>query len=129
MGDRANIVLWYGEEEPQPIYLYSHWDGPEMATIAQDALKRGKPRWGDDVYLGRIIFSQVIKDAVMDETGYGLSPFESDNSYPHVNINLSTQTVTIQDRKWSFEEYVEEDPTVLENAMLGRENDPEDDED
>jgi len=35
-------------------------------------LKRGKQRWHDRAYLNRIIFSELIKEEIMELTGYGI---------------------------------------------------------
>lgn len=77
MGDRGNIVVSDGQNPP--VFLYSHWTGSDLPKILQQALKRGKGRWGDAPYLTRIIFSEMIKDDVLAETGYGISTSITDN--------------------------------------------------
>lgn len=69
MGERTNIHL-----KNDNIYLYSHWSTKEELGITlKEALIRGRSRWSDPQYLNRIIFSEMIKNAVLEETGYGLS--------------------------------------------------------
>jgi len=69
MGERNNINLMN-----DGIYLYSHWEDKEsLKEILKQALIRGKDRWKDRQYLNRIIFSEMIKNNVLDNTGYGLS--------------------------------------------------------
>lgn len=70
MGDRGNVVLNYGDDKK--IYLYTHWNRYNLGSTLQAALERGRNRWGDDDYLARIIFSEMIQHEVLDETGYGL---------------------------------------------------------
>ena len=130
MGDRANIALHFDafdadtplNEEKNVIYLYSHWDGPDLAVMLKKALIRGTGRWGDDPYLARIIFSEMIQNNVLDETGYGLSPYVTDNSYPYANVYLRDQEVEINGKKWSFEKYVKAKDSTLLKHMSGRED-------
>lgn len=122
MGDRANIIMemptGYGEGEiPNgQIFFYTHWDGSELPAILQSALAR-RQRWDDESYLARIIFSEMIKNSVGDETGYGISLRESDNSYAFLRVNTEKKTVTVDfdpvrkytdvpNKTYSFEEYV-----------------------
>lgn len=98
MGDRGNIELKY---QKGAIYLYSHWGGSELGDVLKNALIRGKERWDDSQYLGRIIFSEMIKDDVMGLTGYGLSPSIGDG-YVAYNVDLEMQEVNEQ----SFEEFI-----------------------
>jgi hypothetical protein len=70
MGDRANIHII--ETEGAGIYFYTHWTGYKLPQTLQVALARGKDRWNDETYLNRIIFSEMIKNNVLDETGFGL---------------------------------------------------------
>jgi hypothetical protein len=77
MGDRANVLLKEGKSE---IYLYTHWDGTNLPEKVREAIasKEGRGRWDDSAYLNRIIFSRMIKDCVLGETGYGISPTPCD---------------------------------------------------
>ena len=69
MGERNNILL-----VNDGIYLYSHWKTKEELEIdLKKALIRGKSRWDDSQYLNRIIFSEMIKEEILETTGYGLS--------------------------------------------------------
>lgn len=85
MGDRRNVRI----EFPQgnDIYLYAHWDGIALPLIVAKALKRSEGRWGDPSYLSRIIFSEMIKDDLMGETGYGISPTRDDYDRPDIVIS------------------------------------------
>lgn len=92
MGNRGNISLKYKNGEK--IYFYSHWggDNESLSTIVRDALIRGKDRWGDESYLARIIFSEMIKEEVEKSTGYGIAPYQIDAG-GFVEIDLGQQTV------------------------------------
>jgi hypothetical protein len=109
MGDRANIVLNFGKDY-SPIYLYSHWGGNSLPGVLGAALSRGQNRWDDAPYLYRIIFSEMIKEEVNEETGFGISPYQTDNEYDLIHVNLETQQVQIAGTIWTFEEYLKMGP-------------------
>lgn len=107
MGMRQNIKLEYSnsdakypetKKEVNVIYIYSHWQGDkeykdsELAGRLKKALER-RQRWDDESYLARIIVSEVIRNALDDETGYGIQPYEVDPEYPTIVVNLENQTV------------------------------------
>ena len=94
MGDRANIVM---QSKAGRIYFYTHWNGYDLPSIAQSGLKRGEGRWNDPAYLGRILFSEMIQNDVLDETGYGISLSICDNSYPLLVIDTDSGQVRIED--------------------------------
>lgn len=91
MGARANIVCKF--EDGNKIYFYSHWDGEGLEEVLKEALKRGQDRWDDSPYLARIIFSQMIKDKVMSNTSYGISPYFVDEDFPPLEVDFSEQSV------------------------------------
>ena len=99
MGDRGNIILNY--KENGKIYFYSHWTGSNLGEILKSALIRGKDRWDDDAYLSRIIFCEMIKDYVLDDTGFGISTSMGDGGN-EIEVDLDKQTVD----GISFEEFI-----------------------
>ena len=78
------------------VYLYSHWGGDQLDTVAR-ALDRARDRWSDEPYLARVLFSQMLLDAVSpfaslervvaDTTGFGISPQRP--------LDLDTDPVTV----------------------------------
>lgn len=106
MGMRQNIALIF-EGTTGTIYVYSHWGGgptrrdSELHARLKKALAR-KERWDDEGYLARIIISEVIRDALDEETGYGIQPYEVDPEFPTIKVDLAKQTVNGK----SFEEYI-----------------------
>jgi hypothetical protein len=109
MGDRANIAIkqQIKDEKGNPVYIYfyTHWSGSELPEILKSALIRGQSRWGDDQYLSRIIFSEMIQNDVLNETGYGIGTYIGDNEHTIIYVDNNAQTVSIGDKTYSFEEY------------------------
>jgi hypothetical protein len=97
MGDRANVLVKSGKNH---VYLYTHWSGYNLPQIVQSAMKRGKNRWDDSQYLTRIIFCEMIKDSVMDETGYGISSEVGDGDNRIVTVNVDEQMVNLKGYKF-----------------------------
>jgi hypothetical protein len=110
MGDRANIKMVY--QDKSKVYFYTHWAGSELPETLKAALIRGKGRWTDEPYLARIIFSEMIQNEVMSETGYGISPYLCDNEHNILSVNCATQMVSIEDESnnikmsYSFMEFI-----------------------
>lgn len=138
MGDRADIELRFPAGPPDveaddaaSIHIYTHWGGYRAPLTLRDGLIRGRPRWSDAPYLARIIFGEFVKDDVLGELGYGLSPRFTDTEYAPLICDLGAQTVTVGQRAYSFREYVQlaDDDPGLEAAWMNRcEQDDDDDE-
>lgn len=114
MGDRANIAVLQGSPD-RAVFIYSHWSGLEgMFEKLQTALRR-KQRWDDNSYLCRIIISEVIRDSLDRETGYGVSTYMVDNEHPILVVDTSGRRVGIASENdplrpvkwWSMEEFCE----------------------
>ncbi len=105
MGDRAQVYM-----KDTGVYLYTHWYGQELPEVVRTALSK-KWRWGDPSYLARIIFSEMIKDEVGEETGYGIDEIQHGDVCRIVEIDCKERLVTLigYDRRvWSFEDYLKE---------------------
>jgi hypothetical protein len=105
MGDRRHVVLHYGEGKD--VYLYTHWRGSSLPVTVQETLEK-RMRWDDPPYLARMIFSEMIRDDVMSETGYGISPYYCESEYDDVELFLEEQTVKIGSVIWSYEDYLKQ---------------------
>jgi len=111
MGERNEILL-----KNDGIYLYSHWDSEEsLRVLLKDALIRGRGRWNDTSYLNRIIFSEMIKNSVLDETGYGLHSNEASGTICFV-VDIEKQEVNGS----SFEDFVSDKVTPKEVTIKFR---------
>lgn len=120
MGDRANV---YVKEGSKGVYLYTHWSGYRLPHIVQNALKRSRDRWDDDQYLARIIFSEMIKDEVMDTTGYGISASMCDNERSIIVIECESNTIGFAHEGkesedcyiyWPFDKYITLKKSVID---------------
>lgn len=114
MGDRAHVYVTAGEESG--VWLYSHWGGRSLPGTVASALARGA-RWDDPPYLTRIIFSEMIKEDVMGETGYGISatPTDMGDGGRVVCVDIQAGTVHLRTnsgvgKTYRFQEFVDEKP-------------------
>lgn len=120
MGDRANIVMIDKNKAdsgsfPHPIFLYTHWRGSEIKTLLSEALNKGRSRWEDGQYLGRIIF-QALLGGDNGETGFGLSSRIGDGGYNLLLVHPDTGTVEEVEsdsdeganvlKSWTFAQFV-----------------------
>jgi hypothetical protein len=87
MGARINYVFKDGRDSS--VVLYSHWGQSEWQTDIAAALLHAKPRWGDSEYGTRMMISYLIKDSLMDETGFGIYSVSGED------YDLGDQTVVI----------------------------------
>jgi hypothetical protein len=100
MGDRANIYVKQHDHtgDPKPgIYLYTHWGGTELAATLQEALIRGEERWGDEQYLTRIIFSEMVGTGVDENTGFGITTYPCDNGWPLLVVDSKNRQVSVSE--------------------------------
>lgn len=108
MGDRANFGSRLNGEI---LYLYGHWAGGGMLGSLADALDVARPRWDDDSYGTRIVFSQLIGTDWNQEYGWGFSVNRIlDNEHSIPIIDWQAQTVTLYE---SFEKT----PTTVKFTM------------
>lgn len=121
MGDRGNVFFVDGVSGKQlaGIYMYTHWSGGFLPAIVRAALKRGEGRWGDSQYLARIVFCELVQEAVMEETGFGLSTEIGDNEHAIIRVDDTKQRVSFhaaggernpKDKalaSWSYQDFVD----------------------
>ena len=96
MGDRANIKMIY--EDRKVVWFYGHWAGRQLPELLQKGLIKGKDRWDDDCYLARILF-QTMLDGDDDTTGFGISPWITDNERPILAVDVANQQVRIENEE------------------------------
>lgn len=94
MGARINFVFKQGDG--LSTVLYSHWGETTWAEDLAAALFHAKPRKGDISYYIRNAISHLIKDQILDETGFGIYAVKDDEYFfgdTAVIINLVNYTV------------------------------------
>ncbi len=109
MGDRSNIIIVY--ENDDKIGFYTHWGGSHLPNTLKDALIRGKNRWDDESYLARIIFSEMIKEEILEETGYGIYPVNSisyEEDHSSIYVFMKKKEVSIGQIVRTFEDYIKQ---------------------
>lgn len=109
MGARAQIKIIENEGDPA-VFLYTHWGARTILATLQRALAR-RQRWDDPEYLARIIFSEMIRDDINGETGFGIGTTEHGDLYfPPVEVDVNNKTVRVQPGRgapifqWTFED-------------------------
>lgn len=109
MGSRAQILI-----EDTGVFLYTHWGAKTLVDDFKQWINHARPRWTDDEYFTRIIFSQMIKDDVDGETGYGIGNREHGDIELLISINVEKQVITIADiyedhitKYLSFDDFIE----------------------
>jgi len=96
MGDRAqvHIVANKDKEYNHDVWLYTHWHGTGLVNVVSRAISRGE-RWNDAEYLTRIIFSEMVKEDVRGDTGYGIGNHQHGDVYRVITIDVDEQKVTV----------------------------------
>jgi hypothetical protein len=143
MGDRGNVFFVDNASGKQldGIYMYTHWSGGFLPAIVRAALKRGEGRWGDSQYLARIIFCGLVHEAVMEETGFGLSTQIGDNEHAIIRVDDTKERVSFhaaggernpKDKalaSWSYEEFVAAGDQALLSVFAPINEDEEEEDD
>lgn len=105
MGARNNIVVH--QSSGDPIWLYGHWAGNALHSVVQKAIAR-RQRWNDESYFTRILISEFCRFIGLDqETGGGITVFETDqdSEYTPIHVYPDTNTVVVGTMEYTFEEF------------------------
>jgi len=70
MGARINFVFDDGTDSL--VNLYSHWGESNWKDDLIGALIHAQNRKGDYSYFTRMVISHLMKDQILDETGFGI---------------------------------------------------------
>lgn len=70
MGARCTFV--FKQSEDLAVALYSHWGEDSLHRDLALALQHAAPRLTDHSYGTRMAISYLLKDNILDETGYGI---------------------------------------------------------
>lgn len=109
MGERGNIgfvsVGNLDADKIEIVWLYTHWQGYAIESLAANAIVAAQPRWGDSSYATRIALTTLV-GGVQGTTGWGVGTRPGEASYDVPVIDWDRQTVTmlpaeIVDNAWS----------------------------
>jgi hypothetical protein len=95
MGARCNFV--FKQREDLAVALYSHWGEYDMHKDLALALQHAAVRKGDTEYYTRMAVSYLLKDSILDETGFGIYACDPNDlgfmDHP-ILIDLTTNTIS-----------------------------------
>jgi hypothetical protein len=95
MGARCTFV--FKQSEDLAVALYSHWGEDSMHSDLAEALQHAALRFGDTEYYTRMAVSYLLKDSILDETGFGLyacNPNDLGFADHPILIDLTNNTIT-----------------------------------
>jgi hypothetical protein len=98
MGARCTFV--FKQSEDLGVALYSHWGEYDMYTDLAQALQHAAPRKGDKEYYTRMAISYLLKDSILDETGFGIyacNPNDLGFMDHPILIDLTNNTISHDD--------------------------------
>jgi len=95
MGARCTFI--FKQSEDLAVALYSHWGEYSMHMDLAQALQHAAVRNGDTEYYTRMAVSHLLKDSILDETGFGLyacNPNDLGFADHPILIDLTNNTIT-----------------------------------
>jgi len=95
MGARCTFI--FKQSEDLAVALYSHWGEYSMHMDLAQALQHAAVRNGDTEYYTRMAVSYLLKDSILDETGFGLyacNPNDLGFADHPILIDLTNNTIT-----------------------------------
>jgi hypothetical protein len=122
MGARCTFV--FKQSEDLGVALYSHWGEEDMYRDLARALQHAAVRKGDKEYYVRMAVSHLLKDSIMDETGFGLYACNPDTHLAYADhpilIDLTNNTIShdgIQHNIDNFINYNSPDPVTRDAGI------------
>ncbi len=106
MGARCNFI--FKQKEDLAVVLYSHWGEYERHRDLALALQHAAPRIGDIEYYTRMAISHLLKDSILDETGFGLYASNPNDSFidTPILIDLTNNTISDETGNHSIDDFV-----------------------
>lgn len=78
------------------IYVYSHWRAGDLPERVRQALQRARPRYGEPLYLTRILCDAVIVEpGTLDGYALGPRPLDTEPGRPVLVVDLDKRTVGV----------------------------------
>ena len=107
MGARCTFV--FKQKEDLAVALYSHWGEDSMHMDLAQALQHATVRKGDTEYYTRMAVSYLLKDSILDETGFGLyacNPGSQQWMDHPILIDLTNNTISDETGTHSIDDFV-----------------------
>jgi hypothetical protein len=107
MGARCTFV--FKQSEDLAVALYSHWGEDAMHSDLAQALQHAVVRKGDTEYYTRMAVSHLLKDSILDETGFGLyacNPNDLGFADHPILIDLTNNTITDETGSHDIDSFV-----------------------
>ena len=107
MGARCTFV--FKQKEDLAVALYSHWGEDSMHMDLALALQHAVIRKGDTEYYTRMAVSYLLKDSILDETGFGLyacNPNDQQWMDHPILIDLTNNTISDETGTHSIDDFV-----------------------
>jgi len=107
MGARCTFV--FKQSEDLAVALYSHWGEDSMHSDLAQALQHAVVRKGDTEYYTRMAVSHLLKDSILDETGFGLyacNPNDLGFADHPILIDLTNNTITDETGSHDIDSFV-----------------------
>jgi hypothetical protein len=107
MGARCTFV--FKQSEDLAVALYSHWGEDSMHSDLANALQHAVVRKSDTEYYTRMAISHLLKDSILDETGFGLyacNPNDLGFADHPILIDLTNNTITDETGSHDIDSFV-----------------------
>jgi hypothetical protein len=107
MGARCTFV--FKQSEDLAVALYSHWGEDSMHSDLAQALQHAVVRKSDNEYYTRMAVSYLLKDSILDETGFGLyacNPNDLGWADHPILIDLTNNTITDETGSHDIDSFV-----------------------
>jgi hypothetical protein len=107
MGARCTFV--FKQSEDLAVALYSHWGEDAMYSDLAQALQHAVVRKSDNEYYTRMAVSYLLKDSILDETGFGLyacNPNDLGFADHPILIDLTNNTITDETGSHDIDSFV-----------------------
>jgi hypothetical protein len=107
VGARCTFV--FKQREDLAVALYSHWGEDSMHSDLAQALSHAAVRKTDTEYYTRMAISYLLKDSILDETGFGLyacNPNNLDFMDHPIMIDLTTNIINDESGAHSIGEFI-----------------------
>ena len=107
MGARCTFV--FKQSEDLGVALYSHWGEDSMHSDLAEALQHAAVRKADTEYYTRMIVSYLLKDSILEETGFGLyacNPNDMGFADHPILIDLTNNTISDETGSHSIDSFI-----------------------